>query len=208
MIMLPGEVQSDEQAFRQILGRLEGEVGTTIGLIVEGKQKGLFPGTAPYWALMRMMFPIAESLGDLIYQTSSTAANLQSVLENELETVRTGYKCKAAILTMLYRHSLTHHDELRVLETRTKKIFWVVSIGGPTDHLKVSRPASDVVSIQFDTTAFYSDLVTVCREMIAKQWGGQVMMRYNGWLTLDLEKKEVKERSKTEKAAIREIGSL
>jgi hypothetical protein len=46
--MRPGEVQSDEQAFRQILGRLEGEVGTMLQLIPEGKKIGLFPNTAPF----------------------------------------------------------------------------------------------------------------------------------------------------------------
>ena len=59
--MLLGEVKSDEQAFRQILDRLEGDVGTILQLLV-GSEK-----TAPYWALVRMMFPIAESLGDLIH---------------------------------------------------------------------------------------------------------------------------------------------
>jgi hypothetical protein len=37
--MLPGEVRSDEQAFRQIFGRLEGEVGMSLRLIL-GNAKG------------------------------------------------------------------------------------------------------------------------------------------------------------------------
>ena len=78
-----GEVQSDEQAFRQILGRLEGDVGTIVQLL-PGSGK-----TAP-WALVRMMFPIAESLGGLIYHMRSTAENLRSVLAREFEAVRQG----------------------------------------------------------------------------------------------------------------------
>jgi hypothetical protein len=46
----PGQVSSDEQAFQQILVRLEGEVGTIFELIKSGKlEKGLFPKTAPFW---------------------------------------------------------------------------------------------------------------------------------------------------------------
>jgi len=208
VIMLPGEVQSDEQAFRQILGRLEGEVGTSLQLIVDGKQKGLFPGTAPFWALMRMTFPIAESLGDLIYRNASTAANLQSVLETEFEAVHAGYKGKAAILTMLYRHSLAHHDELRVLESGAKKIWWIVSFSDRKNHLNLVRQATDIVAIHFDTTAFYDDLIAVCRQAITKQWNGHVVTRYNNWLTFDLQKKKGKDRTKTEKAAIIEIGTF
>ncbi len=66
MSSLPGEVQSDEQAFRQILVRLEGEVGMMLRLIWESKNTGLFPNTTPSWALAGTLFPIASSVGDLI----------------------------------------------------------------------------------------------------------------------------------------------
>jgi hypothetical protein len=204
--MLPGEVRSDEQAFRQILGRLEGEVGTTLRLIVDGKNKGLFPGTAPFWALMRMMFPIAESLGDLIYRSDSTAANLKSVLELEFEAVHAGYKGKAATLTLLYRHSLSHHDELRVLEMGANKVGWIVSLSNQENHLKLVRQATDLVAIHFDTTAFYDDLHAVCRKAIIKQWGGHIMDRYNKWLTIDLMNK--KGRTAIENAAISESSTF
>jgi hypothetical protein len=36
-VMLPGEVATDDQAFRQILGRPEGDVGALLRLIPEGK---------------------------------------------------------------------------------------------------------------------------------------------------------------------------
>jgi hypothetical protein len=85
--MIPGKVRSDKQAFYQILTRLEGDVGTILKLIPEGKKIGLFPNTAPFWALARMMFPIAEAVGDLIYCDGSTE-NLRKVLENEFEAVR------------------------------------------------------------------------------------------------------------------------
>src|SRR5829696_1971553 len=63
---------------------------------------------APFWSLVRMMFPVAESLGDLIYRRdNATAQNLRAVLENDFEEVRTGYRGKSALLALLYRHSLT-----------------------------------------------------------------------------------------------------
>jgi hypothetical protein len=63
-------------------------------------------GPLPYWAFMRMMFPVDESLGDLNYRRNgATAQNLTSVLESEFEAIRTGYAGKAAVLTLLYRHS-------------------------------------------------------------------------------------------------------
>lgn len=93
--------------------------------------------TAP-WALVRMMFPIAESLGDLIYQARPTK-NLTSVLATEFEAVRPGYQGIAATLSLLYRHSLIHQDEPRVLETKGKKIWWRVSFAMPDQHLALVR---------------------------------------------------------------------
>jgi hypothetical protein len=203
--MLPGEVQSDEQAFRQILGRLEGDVGTILQLIPEGKKKGLFPNTAPLWALVRMTFPIAESVGDLIYQKDSTV-NLKSVLETEFEAVRPGYQGKAAILTLLFRHSLIHTDELRTLVTGGKEIRWLLSWSAPKNHLKLFLSHIPwVYGLHFDTTAFYEDLVKVCRKAMDKQCGGQVMKRYNAWLTLNLDKTK---QTRNVKDAISEIGKL
>ena len=188
--MRPGEVKSDKQAFRQILTRLEDDVGTILQLILKGKKEGLFPKTAPFWALLRMTFPIAEAVADLIYCNcnKSTAQNLQSVLENEFEAVRLGYRGKAAILTLLFRHSLAHTDELRTLVIGQREVGWWVSWSGQTSHLSLLNvPGIDVV-IRFDTTAFYEDLVAVCHNVMGKQWDGQVMKRYNGWLTLDIDK--------------------
>lgn len=187
-IVRPGEVTTDQQAFKQVLGRLEGDVGTLIQLVVEGNARGDFPNTAPFWALVRMMFPVAEAVGDLIYRDQSTARNLLSVLEAEFEAVRVGYLGKAKILAQLYRHSLIHQDELRSLRIGGKECRWIVSFDERAKHLKVSHAAPDV-SIQFDTTAFYDDLVAVCRAASAKQWNGDVKNRYNSWLVCDLDPK-------------------
>ena len=116
---LPGEVQSDEQAFHQILVRLEGEDGMMLRLIRESKKTCSFPDTTPSWPLARMLFPIAASVGDFIHRNDESATkNLQALLENECEDVRAGYRGKASFLALSFRHSLTHMDELRTLVTR------------------------------------------------------------------------------------------
>ncbi len=206
--MRPGEVKSDKQAFRQILGRLENDVGTILQLILKGKKEGFFPDTAPFWALVRMMFPIAEAVGDLIYR-DRTVQNLQSVLENEFEAARSGYQGKAAILILLFRHSLAHTDELRTLVIGKREVGWTISWSGQMNHLSLSHNAHEIdVVIHFDTTAFYEDLVAVCHNAMGKSWGGQVMKRYNGWLTLDIDDIDEKKKSKTIKAAIAELTNL
>jgi hypothetical protein len=140
--MRPGQVTSDDQAFIQVLGRLESEVGQLIRLIGEAKQRGVFRQTAPFWALIRMMFPIAESLGDLIHRQDQTVVNLESVLKTEFEAVRPGYHRIAATLTALYRHSLTHHDELRMLVTGGVEVDWYVGFGHREIHLNRCRKAA------------------------------------------------------------------
>jgi len=200
----PGEVKSDQQAFQQILGRLEGEVGTLIYLVNESKKSGCFPNTAPFWSFVRMMFPIAEAVGDLIYNDQRTALNLISVFEKEFEAVRPGYLGKSKILAQLYRHALTHQDELRSLQTGGKECGWQVSFNERAEHLKVTHQPPLVV-IQFDTTAFYDDLIAVCHAALAKNWNGDVRKRYNRWLTYNLDPDKDK---KTIAAVIAEIARL
>jgi hypothetical protein len=186
--MRPGQVTTDEQAFRQILARLEGEVGAILALVGQSKLQGWFRDTAPFWALMRMLFPIAESIGGLIYADTSTAKNLKSVLDHECEAVRAGYRGKANILAVLYRHSLTHQDEVRALLTGGKEVVWAISYGDADHHLEVKNCPRGVV-LQFDTSGFYEDLLQVCKMAAPKPWGGVVKSRYNEWMALDLDTK-------------------
>jgi hypothetical protein len=205
--MRAGRVKSDKHAFRQVLGRLENEVGTLIRLIEEAKKGSrYFKNTAPFWSLTRILFPIAESLGDLIYRNVSPVKNLTSVLGTEFETERSGYKGKEATLALLYRHSLTHQDEVRSVVAPTRECRWRLSYDERADHLQVVRKTRRVVGIQFDTTAFYDDVVSVCRTAMRKRWGGEVKKRYNGWLILDL--RPPKSLKPNEQAAVTEIGAL
>jgi hypothetical protein len=202
----PGEVATDEQAFRQILSRFEGEVGTMIGLIELGRdEKGLFPNTAPFWSLVRMMFPVAESIGDVIYRSDSSVQNLRSVLEKDFEAVRTGYAGKSAILALLYRHALTHQDELQSLTTRGKELGWRLSYMERAHHLEMNAHSQEFFTLHFDTTAFFDDIVAVCRNALKQSWGGGVMTRYNGWLTCNL---DAEQQNKGVRDAIAAIAAL
>ena len=131
-------------------------------------------GPVPFWALMRAMFPVAESLGDLIYRRDgATAQNLRSVLEKESNEVRAGYVGKAAILPHLYRHSLTHHDELRVVTCAGRTASWKVSSDNNSRHLDVRRLRPDAFRIEFQPRAFHEDILDVCKRAGARRWGGE-----------------------------------
>lgn len=190
----PGTVRSDVQAFRQISQRFQDEVGGILGRIDFAR------GPIPFWSLVRVMFPVAESLGDLIYRRDdATALNLRTVLEVDFEAVRPGYRGKAALLALLYRHSLTHHDELRVLEGSGKRLGWKISGAEDSNHLRTLHTRGRDVIMEFQPRSFYLDIVGVCARAQKMRWGGHVRARYNGWMRLDLDTARVNSTVKTAK---------
>ena len=202
----PGTVGSDAQAFQQISSRFQSEVGRIVSSI------DFVRGPVPFWALMRMMFPVAESLGDLIYRKDrkdqSTAQNLRSILENEFEAIRPGYRGKAAVLAVLYRHSLTHHDELRTIASNGKEVGWSVSGADDANHLQLRRTGASLILIEFQPRAFYADIVGVCKKAEESNRRGEVMRRYNGWMALDLDSEIRKKRNGTFAAARTELAAF
>lgn len=204
--MLLGEVTSDKQAFDQIIARLKGDVGTIIKLVSVGKKQQLFENTAPFWALARMMFPVAEAVGDLIHQRSTSVKNLTSVLSREFEAERKGYAGKAACIALLYRHSLTHTDELRKIVNGTTEVQWRISYRENKKHLELVTKSPGIHRINFDTTAFYTDILAVCKAARRKSWGGIVVKRYNSWL-MNIAKPP-KDLTWNEKEALREIAKF
>ena len=59
--MPPGHVKSDKEAFERIQGRLENDIGSILKLIKDETAKHSRTNGTPYWALVRMMFPVAEA---------------------------------------------------------------------------------------------------------------------------------------------------
>lgn len=178
---LPGAVRSDRQAFDQIADRFEDEVGRICSRI------NFVRGPVPFWALLRSMFPVAESLGDLIYQHEHPTQNLRCVLAREFNHVRRGYADKAALLAYLYRHSLIHHDELRVVTSAGRSVGWAVSSDRNDRHLEVRRVRKDYYRVTFQPRVFYDDILAVCNQGRSRRWKGIVMQRYNAWLSVDLD---------------------
>jgi len=197
---LPGTVRSDRQAFDQISARFRDEVGRISSRI------NFVRGPVPFWALLRAMFPVAESLGDLIHRSDeSTTKNLRLVLEHEFNTVRQGYAGKAALLAHLYRHSLIHHDELRVVRSAGRSVGWGVSGEKNARHLEVRHVRGDSYRLTFQPRAFYDDILAVCERARGRNWNGDVMHRYNAWLVLDLDAKKA---NRSIKAVKQEISAL
>jgi len=206
--MIPGQVTSDRQAFDQVIGRLKSEVGAFIKLVSVGKKQGMFKDTAPFWSLARMMFPIAEAVGDLTHQ-NSPVKNLVFVLRNEFENVRKGYDGKAACIALLYRHSLTHTDELRKIVHGVTQVQWRISYRENGRHLHLVTKAPGIYQINFDTTAFYTDILRVCKAAKRKSWSGAVMNRYNAWLSYAIATpKPSKKLSWNEQQATTEIANF
>ncbi|MCL4764194.1 MAG: hypothetical protein KJ018_20850 [Burkholderiales bacterium] len=179
---LPGTVRSDRQAFDQISARFRDEVGRISSRV------NFVRGPVPFWALLRAMFPVAESLGDLIYRNDeSTTRNLRAVLQGEFTAVRSGYAGKAALLAHLYRHSLVHHDELRVVTSGGRSVGWGLSGEKNARHLEVRRVRGEFYRVTFQPRAFYDDILAVCERARGRKWKGDVMRRYNEWLIVDLD---------------------
>lgn len=199
------KVATDAEAFAQIRHRLEGDVGGVIKL-VDTKQLHV-----PFWALVRMLFPVAEATADLIHHhaASGTADALVRLLATEFETQRAGYKKVAATLTLLYRHSLTHTDEMRLLRSGGRDVVWQLTYGS-RNHLRVTKNTATNFTVEFDCKSFYEDLVKTLKAAETAVWNGQVMARYNWWFELDLDAKALAglNLNKTEKAAVQEIAAL
>jgi hypothetical protein len=195
--------RTDSEAFELVLRRLEADVGGLLQLWRRAYSRG--QSLTPFWAFARTLFPIAEAIGDLIYRNDSTVKNLISVLENEFDNVRAGYKGKANVIALMYRHSLTHTDEMRSLRFGRKTVNWLLSLDQPGDHLALRKLGGGRRELRFDLTAFHEDLRRVCSEARGRKWGRKVAQRYNDWLLLSLNTRKL---NRNEAAAAAEIGSF
>ena len=193
--------RTDAGAFRRIRQRLQDDIGA---LIDSSRTIAPVEGSAPFWALARALFPIAESIGDLVFRSDGTSENLIKALE-ELDAIRNGYNGKAAIIALLYRHSLTHTDEVRKLRTRHRVVGWRLAFDEPAEHLKVEYREGTAI-VGFDLTTFYDDLVSLCRTLEKREMHGKAIKRYKSWTELDLVAKT--KLSKAEKQTLKEINKL
>jgi len=137
---------------------------------------------SPFWLLARELFPIAESIGDLIYRDKPTI-NLTKVLENDFSKIRPEYADKGKMIALLYRHSLIHQDEPRSIYSGNITIEWSLAFIDGRYHLKVSnidrRRHSCVM--QFDLRTFYEDILALLELYKEKGPKRGIASRYNSW---------------------------
>lgn len=168
-------VSSAEEAYSNIQSRLLADMEPVWGMINSGRY-------SPFWLLSRELFPIAESIGDLIYRDRPTV-NLTKVLENDFCKVRPEYAGKGKMIALLYRHSLIHQDEPRSIYSGNITINWSLAFIDGRYHLRVSdidrRRRSCVM--QFDLRTFYEDILALLELYKEKGPKKGVAKRYNSW---------------------------
>lgn len=201
---------SDKEAFDRMKARLEFDVGKIIGYFKSIIQPG---DPVCFWAFLRMLFPIAESLGDLLYQNNNgTAKNLLDILEKDFVQYNKNYQELSAIISLLYRHSLIHQDEMRMIryQDKSKKwyfVTWSITFGLESLHLKIEKSDLDntkIIGMNFDITQFYKDLIKILEEKREISYNGKVAARYNSWQDLEISEKG----DSTKKKAIRQLEKL
>lgn len=207
---------TDRNAFIKIKFRLEQDVGGIIELIQEKQNKEDY--IPPFYAFLRMLFPVVESIGYLLYGKNSGNV-LVKLLENDLSKYNSNYYKIAAILVLLYRHSLMHQDELRsILYDNFPPIRWAVGYVGSTQrgikHLEIlnlDHKEPLFIVIQFDITNFYQDIVKFLEEKISSNTisddNGDIGQRYDNWSRYILHK-NCNKISFIEQKAIEEIKEL
>lgn len=176
---------TDQEAFDRISTRLKFDVGNVVDYYLNTIQPGDPVG---FWAFLRMLFPVAESLGDLLYR-KTPSKNLINIFEKDLSEYNPRYKQISAILTCLYRHSLIHQDEMRMIDYDQKWIFWSITFNLPNKHLELEflkKKAPGILYINFDITKFYDDILQICEDKRNVDYGGKVADRYNQWQSFSL----------------------
>jgi len=185
---------TDKQAFEKVRDRLVNDAGEIIQLV---KQVRNSKDWLPWFALIRILMPIAEAIGDLIYQ-DSPSQNLVRLFENELVKYKPNYKKVAALIILIFRHSLVHQDEVRSVASQNRTIKWIMSFDLPyqKDHMEIKPDPSDplVYRIQLDLTQFYQDLLDVCKAKINQPTTG-AGARYEQWRELDIDKELIRNKN-------------
>lgn len=129
------------------LARLQDDVGTILGLIEKHNQTN--PRQVGFWASVRMLMPIVESISEVIGEEP------WEFLENHLGITA------PHLAWQMFRHSLFHGDLMRHAEWQGKKIGWGIDLSG-TGHIIKSG------QLHLDTKYLYEKLVDYLNVEIAK----------------------------------------
>lgn len=174
---------SDVDALQRIETRLRDDVGF---LIDASKREN----RAPFWAITRSLFPVAESLASLLTPHESSAKQLSQFIETILGDINPKYKTVCHVVCQIWRHRLTHSDVPPLLASDGKKVGWCTELRASPTHLDVSIHTATEASVTFCLESFYQDLLAVCADpaSLARRPTGDIMKQYNEWLTKSLSK--------------------
>ena len=188
--------RSDVDAVNRVRSRLQNDLLPLL-VTAQGMQ-----AQAPFWAIARTLFPIAESLAWLLDggEIPGTSARLSWFFREVLSRDNPGYRDLASIICQVWRHGLTHGDEppLLVIDCPVdangvrnfeagKSMSWKLALVGK-DHLEVLRAPLRRGTPQegrftFCLVHFYDELIAVTDD--AALWKGiaegLVKDRYNHW---------------------------
>lgn len=189
------EIAADNaNAIARVRNRLEGDVG----YLLEASRRDQ---RAPFWALSRTMFPIAESIAYLLYGGNlegETAARLSRLIREELSRTNAGYGQLASVICQVWRHGLTHADEPPFLVidapvigpgseerdfAQSRSMSWKLVLWQPDQHLSLVKATNQSAQFTFCLDRFYEDLRIVVND--GPRWSGfavdEVKDRYNSW---------------------------
>lgn len=116
---------TDEEVLQSVKERLVYEVGPIIEYTYNHPDNPSKTGTEdwkwiPWKAFVRMLFPIAESIGDLLHRCRKKGDNLKEVF-NDLGEYNERYRAVKNIMVIVYRNALIHQDEPRPISYGTLK---------------------------------------------------------------------------------------
>jgi hypothetical protein len=190
---------------KQIKENLIKELGPVFDLIEEKKREGYFP----HRLLVRALFPVVESLADLLSEkTDRTSMNLYEFIRDYMSKVRPGYKNCAALLVKNFRHTFIHQDTMKVLFRRSASgeqfmISWSLGYDHENLHLNPWMVDNNHLKIDLQLRYFYHDIISTCdylcenltdeeSEIIHKKWFNQAVEVLSGKLN-NLEHRMLKE---------------
>ena len=186
------EIATDNaDAVRRIRDRLVDDVGFLLGASRSAQK-------TPNWALARSMWPIAESLGFLLYGgplEGQTSPRLSRFIREELGSRNPEYAKIASVICQVWRHGLTHSDEppFLVIDApigatgrdwiNARAMSWKLVLWAPRHHLAITSFGTQSAQFTFCLDQFYEDLLAVVNDQ--PRWAGfqpdAVKNRYNEW---------------------------
>lgn len=203
---VPKKLTKDKEVFIRIRERFEYEVGEIIELARTHQKNATQYNWLPWFSLFRMMFPVVEAMGDLLFSEKASNKNLRLALE-DMASMNKGYADLSALIILLYRNALIHQEEMRTVNALGTQIACNPGFDYGQTHLVPNDKNRNLILIPFDIPTFYRDIITSLNQNSEKDHGGKVVSKFNKWFSYDLEK-EIGNRKSNDQIALEQIGGI